>query len=198
MREIEVNWRGPYRWPGVDGDSRIGALEDAPEASLCGVYLWTVEYQEKHLIYAAGQTQRPFLKRLREHSTAHRNGFFTVFDMEAMRQGKREEVWHGFFTKKRSPDRKEDFFRRKTEIQEAIENQLATFRVFLGPLEPEPRLLARMEAGIMDSLYAAPPPFSTIPDQGMSLSRRWASESPVVVRNVGADSFHVMPEIMQI
>ena len=197
-REIEVRWSGPYQWPGVVGDSNLPRIEEAPEASLGGVYLWTVEYGGKYLIYAAGKTRRSFVKRLREHSTAHRSGFFTIFDMDAMKQGRRQEIWHGFFTKRRPAERQAEFRRRKGEILEAVARQLEAFRVFVAPLEPEPRLLSRMESSIMDCLYSAPEPFSVIPDHGMSLSRRWSSERVIVVRNIGAEVFHVLPEVMEI
>lgn len=63
--------------------------------------------------------------------------------------------------------------------------------VFVGPVAANRRLLARIEAGIMDSLYAAPAPFLAVPDKGMFLSRRWRSEFPV--HNLNIELLHVLP-----
>ncbi|MCC5877203.1 MAG: hypothetical protein JJU11_13360 [Candidatus Sumerlaeia bacterium] len=168
-------------------------LEDSPVAREAGIYLWTVPYEQGYLIYAAGQTLRTFITRLREHTRAHREGFFTLFDPEELRRGRRVEIWHGSFGKKLSSERAADFEERREEIQRAAARQITSFRVFVGPLQRERRLLARIEAGIMDSLYAAPAPFSEVPDRGMSLSRRWKSEHTVRVNNLNAESLHALP-----
>ncbi len=196
---IDLHWQGPFAWPDTPGGPGIVPLEqEHVVASSAGVYLWTVEHGDKYLIYAAGQTRRSFLTRLREHSKAHRHGFFTVFDMEAMKQGRRDEIWHGFFTRRRPPAREMDFTSRQEEIQRAVAKQLAEFRIFVAPLAPEPRLLQRIESGIMRCLYDAPPPFSTIPDQGMSLSGRWRNEEAISVRNIEADKFHALPAEIEV
>lgn len=191
---IEVMYRGPFAWPGKAEANGLRDLADCEYSSLCGVYLWTVMYKSGHLIYAAGFTTRPFLTRFREHTKAHRDGFFTVFDMEAMQGGLRKEVWHGFFTKERPPERNEEFLRRRNEIGEAVENQLSKFRVFVAPLDREKRILKRFEAAIMNSLYEAPIPFSTIPDRGMSLSLRWEAEKPILIRNMCASKLYALPD----
>jgi len=118
--------------------------------------------------------------------------------MEEMKQGKRKEIWHGFFTRKHPVEKVQEFKERYEEIQEAIAVQLATFRVFVAPMEPDTRLLKRTESAIMNILYNSPPPASEIPDRGMSLSGRWENEEPVLVRNVGNYNFHGLPEEFEI
>ena len=162
------------------------------------MYLWTVEYLDKYLIYAAGQTNRPFIKRFREHTKAHKEGFFTIFDMEEMEQGHRKEIWHGFFTRKHPAEKVQEFKDRYEEIQKAVATQLAGFRVFVAPMEPDVRLLKRTESAIMNILYNSPAPASEIPDRGMSLSGRWENEEPVFVRNVGNFNFQALPEEFEI
>ena len=195
---IEVTWRGPFAWPGKAEANGLKDLQNCEYSSLCGVYLWTVKYKRGYLIYAAGYTKRPFLTRFREHTRAHREGFFTVFDMETMQAGRRREIWHGFFTKKRPPERDKEFLRRRNEIEEAVENQLSKFRVFLAPLNRETRILKRFEGAIMNSLYEAPTPFSTIPDKGMSLSLRWEAEKPILIRNMSASKLYALPIELEI
>jgi len=100
---IAIAWMGPYGWPGF-GDTSA-ALPGTP-----GIYLWTVEYlMGGLLIYAAGITRRPMKERFREHTRAYLDGTYTLFDVDALRQGVRREVWHGFWTGKRSSEKQQEF-----------------------------------------------------------------------------------------
>lgn len=190
---IDIEWQGPFLWAGVEARDGNVRIEDSQIAREAGIYLWTVPHERGYLIYAAGQTTRPIVTRLREHSSAHRSGFFTLFDMDELKRGRRVEIWHGSFGGKLTPERERDFYERHEQIHSAAQEQIAEFRVFVGPVQPDRRLLARIEAGIMDSLYAAPIPFSEVPDRGMSLSRRWDSEPPIRVNNLHAEELHALP-----
>jgi hypothetical protein len=196
--QLDLQWHGPFLWPGVTAMGGFERLENSWVAGESGIYLWTVPYDRGYLIYAAGQTKRPVMTRLKEHSNAHRNGFFTIFDMDELERGHRVEIWHGSFGKKLTPERRRDFNERREEIRRAAQEQIGRFRVFVGPVRPDRRLLARMEAGVMDSLYAAPAPFSEVPDRGMSLSRRSRSEPPIRVNNRNAGELHALPESMSV
>ena len=102
---IELRWEGPFGWPGADTAGRVKSLADATIASSSGVYLWTVEHLNGFLIYAAGVTRRPFVKRFREHTLAYQTGLYTLFDIPALQQGVRTEIWHGFFWTKNALQR---------------------------------------------------------------------------------------------
>lgn len=128
------------------------------------------------------------------HSRAHRDGFFTIFDVASLREGKREEIWHGHFGKRLSSERLADFEDRREEIVSAAEEQIKGFRIFVGPLPKDRRLLARVESGVMDVLYSAPSPFSDVPDRGMSLSRRWDSEEAIRISNRCEHKLHAFPD----
>ena len=56
-------------------------------------------------------------------------------------------------------------------------------RMRMTALPRDDRLPNRVEARVMDALYRAPPPFCTLPDRGMSLSRRHAAQQPVVIHH---------------
>lgn len=75
----------------------------------------------------------------------------------------------------------------------AAEQLLASYRVFVAPLDPAPRLLEHIEAAIMNTLYSADGPVSMIPDRGMALSPRWREEQPIIVRSVSPVHFHGLP-----
>ena len=121
---ITIDWMGPYGWPGY-GDT------SATLPDISGIYLWTVEYQlGGFVIYAAGITRRPLKECFREHTRAYLDGTYTLFDMDALRRGIRCEVWHGFWTRKRSPEKQQEYDRRRLELETAAQRQLAAFRVF--------------------------------------------------------------------
>ena len=189
---IEINWIGPFRWPGFENGST--SFPDFP-----GIYLWTAEYVHGgYLIYAAGITRRPMKKRFREHTHAYLNGIYTLFDVDAMKQGIRKEIWHGFWTKKRSEEKQREYERRKSELEAVAQTQLATFRVFTAMVDTKPRFLERLEAAIMNSLYNQPAPFSGIPDRGMMLAPCWQSETPIFIQNYSSAVLHGLPERMVI
>lgn len=190
---FDLRWEGPFRWPGLDAEGGARAFDEDPVAKSCGIYLWTVEHLDGFLIYAVGITRRPFARRFREHTQAYRTGVYTLFDIPSLKDGIRKEIWHGFWTKKRSRRRLVEYDRRREELRAAADRQLANYRVFVAPVGPVPRILQRIEAAIMDALYAAPGPASVIPDRGMALAPRRRQERPILVRNVVPVLLHGFP-----
>lgn len=195
---LELRWEGPFGWPGLRPAGPVTSLADSPVGASSGVYLWTVEYLDGFLIYAAGITRRAFTKRFREHTLAYRTGIYTLFDMSSLNRGVREEIWHGFWMRKRSTEKQSEYDRRREELRVAAELQLSNFRVFVAPLGSAPRLLERIEAAVMNALYCAPSPASDIPDRGMALAPRWASEQPITVRNIAGSLLHGLPSELEV
>lgn len=189
--QIDANWNGPYGWPGMNQD--LPALPAMP-----GVYLLTIDFDGGYLIYAAGITRRPLQKRFREHTRAYLSGIYNVLDINAMQRGVRKEIWHGFWTRERLPDKKREYLRRKIEINKAVCNQLRGFRIFAANIGTQPRLMERLEAAIMNILYEQPSPFSNIPDKGMMLMPRWKSESPIIVTSKSTVTLHGLPRRFEI
>ncbi len=187
---LKVRWQGPFGWPGYEG---VNGLPPVPKVP--GVYLLTFEYENGYIIYCAGFSGRSVPDRLREHTREFMNGRYNVLDVEALRQGSRVEVWHGWGYARQHRD---EFERRKQEILEAVRKELAAFRVFVAALPCNKRLLERLEAAIMDALYEQLPPISIIPDQGMHLSRRKDGEEPIIVENVSPARLYGLPSLLQI
>ena len=75
----------------------------------------------------------------------------------------------------------------------ATYSQLAAFRVFVADVGTAPRLLERLEAAIMNTLYRQPPPCCDIPDRGMMLAPRWNSEQPTTARLKSEVTFLGLP-----
>jgi hypothetical protein len=191
---IELRWEGPFSWPSRSFQDVEKNLNNTVLASRCGVYLWTVEYCGGYLIYAAGITRRPFAKRFQEHTRAYLNGVYTIFDVPSLKNGVRKEIWHGFWFKKRLVQEQIEYDNRFNEIHTAANDLLSNYRVFVAPVDPMPRLLERIEAAIMNSLYASTGPISTIPDKGMALAPRWSEEQPILARTMAPVLLHGLPE----
>lgn len=170
---IEVEWTGPYAWPKFEGESGLPSIPKHP-----GIYLWTSEHQTGYIIYAAGITRRSIPTRFREHTAKYIKGDYTILDMTAMNRGVRKEIWHGWGW---TPEKRNSYEERKTELEAAARHQLATFRVFVADVDTAPRILERLEAAIINALYGESPPYCEIPDKGMMLAPRWDSEEPITV-----------------
>ena len=190
---VELLWDGPFRWSGLHFEDDTKLLDDTIVGSKCGVYLWTVEHSGGYLIYASGITRRPFVKRFREHTRAYLTGVYTIFDVPSLKSGVRSEVWHGFWFKKRSIEKQDEYNKRSEEIRWASNELLANYRVFVASVDPIHRLLERIEAAIMNTLYAAAGPASVIPDRGMALAPRWRKEQPIIIRSITPVLFHGLP-----
>lgn len=190
MDKIELLWRGPHPWPFL-GERAI--VEDFKQKG--GIYLRTVEHGAGFLIYTAGYTEQPFQRRFKQHDGYYRSGVYTIFDIAAFQRGQRSEVWPGFwFNKQRPLSLVEDYESRGEEIRVATDRWLRGYRVFVAHVATPRRMLARIEAGIMNCLYAAAPPACKMPDHGMSLSPRWPSEEPVFVTNQRTVSLLGLPD----
>lgn len=187
---IEVEWKGPYAWTKYEVESELPPIPKHP-----GVYLWTSEYQNGYIIYAAGITRRFIPMRFREHTTKYISGDYTILDMTAMKCGIRKEMWHGWGW---TPEKRKVYAERKVELETAAHRQLAAFRVFVADVDTAPRFLERLEAAIMNTLYRESPPFCDIPDKRMMLAPRWDSEIPIIVRFRNQDRLWGLPVEIEI
>lgn len=187
---IDVVWTGPYAWPKFETTTKLPSIPKHP-----GAYLMTVEYLNGYLIYAAGITRRPVPIRFREHTIKYMSGDYTVLDIAAMKQGRREEIWHGWGW---SPEKRTEFEKRKTMILDAANRQLEGFRIFVSDIGNQPRILERLEASIMNWLYQQPSPFCDIPDKGTMLAPRWETEPVIVACNKCIHTLHRLPDRLDI
>ena len=187
--ELKLKWQGPFSWPGVPPFE----LPLAP--ALPGVYLLTFPYLDGHLVYAAGITRRSIQKRLKEHTRKYLSGDYTILDPASAAQGKRIEHWHGWGW---NPDKRAEYADRRTELQSRALEQLRGFRVFAAAPLTEPRLLERVEAAVMKSVYASTTPVCDLADRGMQLSGRWQSEELMIVRNLCESRLYGLLPCMEI
>ena len=190
IHTIKATWKGPYSWPTFEDDNGLRAIPKLP-----GLYLWAFDYISGYMIYAAGLTRRPIPVRFKEHTRKYMNGEYYILDIKAAQQGIRKEIWPGWGYAK---EHRDEFDERKLEIIDAVQKQLAGFRIFVADVGDEPRILERLEASIMENLYRQPSPFCDIPDKGMFLSPRWDSEEPVVIESDCLVTIHGLPRHLEI
>ncbi len=173
----QLTWTGPFAWPRYEAANGLPSVPNHP-----GVYLFTVQSAHGNLIYAAGVTGRPIPVRLREHTLKYKRGDYTVLDIDAMQSGRREEIWHGSWLGwDWTPARLAEFESQKPRILDALNKQLAEFRIFVAHITDQ-RIRERLEAAIMNTLYQAAPPFCDIPDKGMRLAPRRVNEVPIIMK----------------
>ncbi len=187
---IEANWKGPFSWPKFEGRNQLD-----PIPPISGVYLQTFEYQSGYLIYAAGLTRRSVPERFEEHTRKYMNGEYNVLDIDAVQQGIRQEIWHGWGYAR---EHREEFKEREVVILDAVCKQLAGFRIFVADIGDQPRILERLEAAIMEHLYQQLSPVCDIPDRGMHLAARWDSEKSIVVKNYCVTNIYGLPGLLEI
>lgn len=190
---LQLHWQGPFTWPGTELANLPDLLNDEHIATCLGIYLWTVEHCGGYLIYTAGITRRPFIKRFQEHTRAYRTGVYTVFESESLKLGVRDIVWPGFWFKKRSVEMQAEYETRTKEIQDAVQLLLKNYRIFVAPLSPAARILERVEAAIMNNLYCADGPAAIIPDRGMALAPRRYDEPVIHVQSISSVQLHGLP-----
>ncbi len=181
-----LTWKGPFSWPNFEEEN---FLPELPKHS--GLYLQCFEYQKGYLIYAAGLTRRLVSTRFKEHTRKYLSGDYTILDLEAAQHGVRKEIWHGWGW---TQEKRAEFEEKKQDIIRFATKQLAGFRIFVAEVPTEPRILERLEASIMNTLYTQPEPFCNIPDRGMMLAPKWETEEAVTTTNQCENLIYGLPK----
>jgi hypothetical protein len=187
--ETAAVWQGPFAWNGYDHDNGL-----PPLPKLGGVYLFAVPYRNGYAIQGAGETADTVF-RFKQHKRAFLSGEYTVLDIDALGRGIRKEVWHGWGW---TEQKRLEYARRKPEIDEAAQRELAGLRIFVADVGPEKRIRQRLEAKVMDLLYQQPPPLCDLPDKGVFLARRRPAEEPIMVTSVSTVSLYGIPQKFEI
>jgi hypothetical protein len=191
-----VSWSGPYAWPGFEVQTGLRPLPSRP-----GVYLWTFEYRDGHLIYWVGESNA-IRERFSQHTRFYMSGNYSVLDIAAACRGSRRELWSGWwYSDKLRARLRGTFATRRVEIQAAARRQLAAFRLFVTgdmALLANQRSRQRLEAAIINRLYAADPLLCDMQESGVFRAPRRPGEEPVIVANASAAILHGLPQLLAI
>jgi hypothetical protein len=146
---LSVEWFGPYRFVGHEADNVFTCSMGKKK----GVYLFTIPFEGKYLVYYVGETGDSFANRLLQHVQSYLNGFYRIFDPEEFAAGRKVLLWGGMWkTDRREPKLICDFIDRQAELAPKIIMFLKQFRIFLAPIDEDKRIIERVEAEIARSL----------------------------------------------
>jgi len=171
-----IQWFGPYSFVG-DEDENVFTNSLGQKK---GVYLLTIPFDEKYLVYYVGETGVSFAQRLLQHVQSYLNGFYRVFDPEEFVRGRKILVWGGMWkTDRRDSKLMCEFLERHSELAPKILRFIEQFRVFLAPVEADKRIRERLEAEIARSLNVQEGIISSFQDKDVRYYPRRAKESPL-------------------
>jgi hypothetical protein len=91
---VSLEFSGPFSWLSSDPGTSIF---EAPIARMAGIYLWTVDTQDGHLIYDVGETGTEFRQRLRQHLCQQLAGMYHMYDPERFAVGQTYALWRGMY-----------------------------------------------------------------------------------------------------
>ena len=146
---LSVEWFGPYSFVDSEAENVFTCLMGDKK----GVYLFTIPFEGKYLVYYVGETGASFANRLLQHVQSYLNGFYRIFDPEEFVNGKKVLLWGGMWkTNRREPKLISDFIDRQAELAPKTLLFLKQFRIFLAPIGEDKRIIERIEAEIARSL----------------------------------------------
>lgn len=175
--EIEIEFFGPFSWPGADDAPSIFTQEVARQP---GIYLWAVRATNGYLIWYVGETGREFKLRLLEHYQEHAAGMYHLYEPGSLAFGSKVEIWPGRYD---SANRKSiaECIAAFPSLSGSIHTLTSMYRFFVAPLACEPRMRKRIESAIADALYACSGVVGEFQERGIRYHRRSPHEEPVRV-----------------
>ena len=159
---LSIKWFGPYSFVGSEAENVFTCSMGQKN----GVYLFTIPFEGKYLVYYVGETGASFAARLLQHVQNYLNGFYRFFDPEEFVGGRKVLVWGGMWkTDRREPKLICDFVDRQAELAPKILLFLKQFRIFLAPIDENKRIIERIEAEIARSINQQEGLIGTFQDQ---------------------------------
>ncbi len=180
-QQYEVRWHGPCRWYGKSED----CLFTASVAGKSGIYLWTVPFNTKYLVYYVGETGRSFKTRFTEHTRDYLYGYYRIYAPTEFAQGKKKLVWGGMWKPgRRGPQRMLEFLNRYSELSKVIYEFLGQYRIFLAPLDVKERIRQRIEAAIASKLSEHPGLIGKFQNDDIRYRPRRTDEDPISAKMI--------------
>lgn len=172
--DLQVCFSGPFAW--MDAPDAPSVFHAIP-AQTPGIYLWTVNRGDGHLVAYVGESGRCICTRLAEHYMEHAAGRYSLHDPVRYRLGEKHEIWPGHYGK----DGRDlgDCVRASIQLAAQITELARQVRFFVAPIECETRIRRRLEAAIVDALFAVPGVVGTFQDRGVRYQRRRSGETVI-------------------
>ena len=110
---LPVKWYGPYSFVESEEENVFTSLMGEKK----GIYLFTIPFEGKYLVYYVGETGGSFAIRLLQHVQSYLDGFYRVFDPEEFVRGRKVLLWGGMWkSDRREPKLVCDFLKRNAEL----------------------------------------------------------------------------------
>lgn len=135
---LTIEFQGPFNWFNVFDNQLVQKK---------GIYIWSIPYQEKQLVYYIGVTGVTFYYRLKQHIQGYLSGEYRIFNPELFKQGKKELIYGGLWKKDRQ-DKMSEYLKKYEELYPKIIEFLKTMNLYLCPLDCKTRIFERIEGAI--------------------------------------------------
>jgi len=187
---IETKFQGPYSWISENADT---CIQTCKFHRYSGIYLWTIEYENKELIYYVGQTGRSFSTRMQEHFTEHASGGYHLYDPEEFQRGIRKTVWYGRYDARQRTTISQ-FLKDFDRLAPIIERLARIYRFWIAPVDLDSRLRNRLESAISLPLFNQSGIVSEFQESGVRYLPRRDEEPPLVAKILNHSSFFGISE----
>lgn len=175
--QMHIRFYGPYSWVRQE---HVPSVFEAELGKEPGVYLWTIPYGMKELVYYVGKTQRNFSVRMLEHFKEHASGGYHLYKPEDFVRGQKTLVWPGRYDMKMKTT-VEAFLKRYDSLWSYIRDLARLYRFWLAPLHTDKRILERIEAAIANCLHEQKGRIGEFQEKGVRYRPRRRDEQPIEV-----------------
>lgn len=171
---LHLAFRGPFAWV---ASSDAPSIFEAIEPETAGIYLWTIDRGDGHLVFYVGETGRCVCLRMAEHYREHAAGRYSLYEPASFAKGQKSCIWPGYLAK--AGRGLGQCVERSIALSPRIAEMAKLLRFFVAPTACERRLRRRAESAIADALAAVPGEIGAFQDPGIRYERRRSDESPV-------------------
>jgi hypothetical protein len=174
---VTLEFLGPFSWLSSDPATSIF---EAAAARTAGIYLWTVDTPDGHLIYYVGETGVAFRQRLYQHLSQQLSGMYHIYEPGLFAVGQKHALWRGMYGRGRESGLAM-FVERLPTLAPALADFVRLLRFHLAPLACQTRLRRRIEAALAYHLSCQPGLVGAFQDAGIRYATKRTSEAPVEV-----------------
>ncbi len=189
---LELAWAGPFHFLSSVGPPVLSAeVADCP-----GLYVWLVRTSEGPRPHYVGESGTSIARRHAEHFSAYASGVYSVPDSTAFLDGRDEPLFRGRLWRGAGWRESQQFMDRFQEYASHLAASLAAIEIHVAPLDREQRVRRRVEASLVDAIYALPEPERSMFPAGFRKWRRRVDEEAIEVVSRGQRPWSV-PERLQ-
>jgi hypothetical protein len=193
--EIEIQLHGPFDLGKNESENVL--LNSLSKEK--GIYLWTIPFENKYLVYYVGETGVSFAFRTMEHIKNYLQGQYSLYEPEEFAKGRKIQLWSGMWkNRKGNPNVMHEFLQRYPEFSTKHFDFLALLRFFIAPVESSQRVRQRIESAIAGYLYNQPGIVGTFQDKGIRYLPRRPDETPMLLKINSSEQIMAMPKELTI